>query len=391
MGSLFSIASTSDLPSHSAPLAPMPLNSVPWSFSKKLAVSGVALAAALSACEWALRSKGFEHPRGVDRRIVWSESRDAELRRANGLYRFDPICLWSPRPGAEIPWTDGARINPDGFRGPQLALERTPGVLRIATIGGAVTLGVGVRWEDTYSARIVQILEERGIRAEVLCAGAEEHSIVQALERWRHVVRHWRPDVVICTHLGTRSMDQAPQGRPDDQRIAEMRITPRGERASLRDSSKLLHVASWLRDVASGVYWEERDLAFTERRLDAGLSQLDWPGQRRVPYDTYVKFMEQFLEEVRAESAVPVLLSIPRSTHTVDPVAEVYAQGALTVAGWSNTLVIDGRSALAQSVGEESTLSAELFLDDSMLSECGHVALAQGIVSQMHARRMGPR
>ncbi len=370
----------------------MPLSSVPWSFSKKLAVSGVALAAALSACEWALRGVAFEHPRGADRRVAWSESRDAELRRADGLYRFDPVCLWSPRPGAEIPWTDGARINPDGFRGPQVALERTPGVLRIATIGGAVTLGVGVRWEDTYSARLVQILEERGVRAEVLCAGVEEHSIQQALERWRLVIRHWRPHVVICTHLGSRSMAQAPQGRTDAQRIAEMRVMPRADsRASLRDSSKLLHVASWLRDIASGVYWQERDLAFTERRLSTGVSQLDWPGQRRVPYDEYVKYLGEFLEEVRADSGVPVLVSIPRATTTVDPVANVYAEGALTVASWSKTLVIDGNNAFARSVAEESPSSAELFLDESVLSECGHLALAQGIVDELLARRTSPR
>jgi len=364
----------------------MPLNSVPWSLSTKLAVSGVALAAVLSSGEWALRAVGFDHPRPLDRRVVWSESRDADLRRANGLYRFDPVCLWSPRPGAEIPWTDGARINPDGFRGPQLPLERTPDVLRIATIGGAVTLGVGVRWEDTYSARMVQILEERGMRAEVLCAGVEEHSIVQALERWRLVLRHWRPHVVICTHLGARSMVQAPQGRTDADRIAEMRITPRGDsRTSWSDSSKLLELASWLEDIRSGIYWQERDLAFTERRLAAGISRLEWPGQRRVPYDEYVKYLAEFLEEVRADSALPVLVSIPRSTTTVDPVANVYAEGAITVAGWHNALVIDGNSTFAQSVADESLSPSELFLDESSLSECGHLALAQGIVDELLA------
>lgn len=364
----------------------MPLNSVPWSFSKKLAVSGVALAAVLSAGEWALRGIGFDHPRPLDRRVVWSESRDAELRRADGLYRFDPICMWSPRPGAEIPWTDGARINPDGFRGPQLPVERTPGVVRIVTIGGAVTLGAGVRWEDTYSARIVQILEERGVRAEVLCAGVEEQSIVQALERWRLVLRHWRPHVVICTHLGSRSMAQAPQGRTDADRIEEMRSTPRGDsRESWRDSSRLLQVADWLCDIGSGTYWQERDLAFTERRLAAGVSQLEWPGQRRVPYDEYVKYLAEFLEEVRADSAVPVLVSIPRSTTTVDPVANVYAQGAISVAGWKNALVIDGNSTFAHAVAEELLSPSELFLDESRLSECGHLALAQGIVDELLA------
>ncbi len=365
----------------------MPLSSVPWSFSKKLAVSGAALAAVLSASEWSLRGAGFEHPRGPDRRIVWSETRDSELRRGDGLYRFDPICLWSPRPGAEIPWTDGARINPDGFRGPQLSLEPTKGVLRIATLGGSATLGVGVRWEDTYSARLVQILGENGVRAEVLCAGTEDHSILQSLERWRHVVRVWRPNIVVCTALGLRDLQQAPQSQPDAYRLRRMRMNPMRTTSGLRDELRLLHVASWLRDLASGVYWQERDLAFTERRLDARVSDLDWPGERRVPYDEFVRLLQALLNEIRADKAVPMLLSVPRSPWLPgNPVAEVYLSGALEIADASGTIVLDGRNAFVRSVSEEDIPSADMFLAEAVPSECGHLALAQAIADEIVAR-----
>lgn len=366
----------------------MPLSSATWSFSKKLAVSAALLAVVAASCEWGLRAVDFEHPRGVDRQIVWNESRDSELRAGDGLYRFDPVCLWSPRPGAEIPWTDGARINPDGFRGPQLPIERTKGVLRIAAIGGAGTLGVGVRWEDTYGARLVQILGEQGMRAEFLCAGAEDHSIVQGLERWRQVVRVWQPNIVICTLLGARDMQQAPQGRSDIRRIAEMRgSAPRGERPGLRERVRLLHVASWLRDLASGVYWQERDLAFIERRLATHVTELDWPGQRRVPYDEYVAALSELLTEIRADKAVPILLSIPRSPGSAaNPVGDVYQNGALTVAGWSDTIVLDGRNVFVRSVAEEDIPSGDLFLGDMAPSECGHLALAQALADEILSR-----
>lgn len=366
----------------------MPLSSVPWSFRKKLGVSVALLAAVLSACEWSLRAARFEHPRGADRRIVWSAERDPALRAGDGLYRFDPVCLWSPRPGAEIPWTDGARINPDGFRGPQIAIERTPGVLRIATLGGAVTLGVGVRWEDTFSARLVQILAENGVRAEILCAGAEDHTVVQGLERWRNVVRVWRPNVVICTYLGSRDLQQAPQGRPDIRRIAEMRSnSPRTGGPSLRDELRLLHIASWLRDLASGVHWQERDLAFIERRLAAGVAQLDWPGQRRVPYDEYVAALTELLVEIKEDKGVPILLSIPRAPGSpANPVAEVYLAGATVVAEANGALVLDGRNAFVRSVAEEDIPSADLFLDETAPSECGHLALAQALADEMLSR-----
>jgi len=365
----------------------MPLNSASWSISKKLAISGAALAAVLSAGEWSLRRADFEHARGADRRVVWSEERDAEIRRADGLYRFDSVSLWSPRPGAEIPWTDGARINPDGFRGPQLAIEPTKGVLRIATLGGSATLGVGVRWEDTYSARLVQILGENGIRAEVLCAGAEDHSVVQGLERWRHLVRVWRPNLVICTFLGARDMQQAPQGRPDIQRIRALNATPVDEHRGLRDQLRLLHVASWLQDLASGVYWQERDLAFNERRLGNAVNELDWPGQRRVPYDDYVKALAILLKDIRAEKAVPMVLSIPRSPWSAgNPVGDVYLKGAVEVAGASGTIVLDGRNAFVRSVAEENIPVSDLFLNESVLSECGHLALAQAIADEIVTR-----
>jgi hypothetical protein len=366
----------------------MPLNSVPGGRPRQLALSVAFLAAVLVLCEWALRAVDFEHARGSDRRVVWSVARDVALRRGDGLYRFDEACLWSPRPGGELPWTDGARINPDGFRGPQLSIERSPGVLRIATLGGASTLGVGVRWEDTYSARLVQILGESGVRAEVLCAGAEDYTIVQGLERWRNAVRVWRPHILVCTLVGARDLTQAPQGRSDIQRIARSRSEwPRPESTGLRDELRLLHVASWLRDLCSGVAWQERDLEFVEQRLAPGAGGLDWPGQRRVPFDVFVAALSNLLEEARADGCSPILLTVPRAPSAPsNPVAEVYLTGALTVADRTNTLVLDGRNAFVRSVAEEDVPSQELFLGEMNPSECGHLALAQALADQIVSR-----
>jgi hypothetical protein len=366
----------------------MPLTSVPGSTARQLAWSFAGLATLLAACEWALRAADFQHARGADRRVVWSAERDGELRAGDGLYQLDPVCLWSPRPGALIPWTDGARINPDGFRGPQLAVERTPGVLRIAVMGGAATLGVGVRWEDTYAARLVQILGQRGVRAEVLCASAEDHTVVQGLERWRHVVRAWRPQVVILGYFGVREHGQAPQGRTDSTRIAEMRAAARPVHPpGLRDRLRLLHVASWIRDACSGVYWQERDLAFIERRLAPTLARLDWPGERRVPYHEYVTALETLLHEIRAEGARPVLLNVPQHPSVpYDAVLDVYQRGAVEVASWTDTLVVDGRNAFVRAVAEEEIPSQDLFLGDLGPSECGHLSIAQALADEMLAR-----
>jgi hypothetical protein len=297
------------------------------------------------------------------------------------------VCLWSPRPGAEIPWTDGERINPDGFRGPQLSVERTPGVLRIAAIGGAATLGVGVRWEDTYCARLVQILREMGVRCEILCAGAEEHTVVQGLERWRQVVRVWQPQLVVCTFVGFVDCQQAPQGRVDELRIAEMRAKPRtaGD-GGVRDAVRLLHLASYLRDVVSGVYWEERDFAFTERRLAQTVGQGEWPGQRRVPHDEYVHAMESLLSEIQADRARVILLSIPRSPDLPEMVAaDVYQRAAGIVAQSAGSLLLDGRHALVRSVLYEEVPKEDMFQGDGALSDCSHLAIAQALAEEIVA------
>jgi hypothetical protein len=199
----------------------------------------------------------------------------------------------------------------------------------------------------------------------------------------------WRPNIVVCTFLGMRDLQQAPQGRSDSERIDELRALPSaGRKFDLRSELRVLHVASWLRDIASGVYWDERDTAFGERRLAPAVSELDWPGQRRVPYDQYVKVLEELLNEIREERAMPILLMIPRSpTSPGNAVADVYLNGARIVAGWSNTLVLDGRNAFVRSVSEEEIPSADMFLGESVPSECGHLALAQALADEIIFRK----
>ncbi len=387
-GSFFPLASTADVSFHTRAHHTMPLNSTPWGRSRQLAASVALLAAVLVICEWALRAVVFDHPRVADRRVVWSVEHDAAIRHDTGLYRFDAASLWSPRPGAGLPWTDGERINPDGFRGPQLPIERTPGVIRIATMGGGATLGVGVRWEDTYSARLVQILGEQGVRAEALCAGSEDFTVVQGLERWRHAVRVWRPHVVILTFVGARDLTQAPSGRSDAQRIELLRRDGAiREPGGLRDDMRPLHLASWLRDMASGVAWQERDVEYVELRLAPGANALDWPGQRRVAYDDYVKALSAFLREIREDGGMPMLLSVPRSPSApASPVGEVYMSGALTVASWTNTRVLDGRSAFVRAVADEDVPPEDLFLGEMTPSECGHLSLAQALADEILSR-----
>jgi hypothetical protein len=225
------------------------------------------------------------------------------------------------------------------------------------------------------------------VRSEVLCAGDEDHTVVQGLERWRHVVRVWQPQLVICTYVGWPDHQQAPQGRVDARRIALLRERPRvaGE-GGLRDAVRLLHLASYLRDVRSGVYWEERDWAFQERRIAATAGDLDWPGQRRVPYDEYVEALTALLQEIQSEKSTVILLSIPRAPGSREaPAADVYQKAAADAANLAGSNLLDGRNALVRSVMEEEVPKEDMFQGDGAISDCSHLAIAQALAEEIVA------
>jgi hypothetical protein len=337
----------------------------------------------LSAAEIGLRAARFEYPRERDRAIVWSKDEDAKLRRSDGLYAFDPQTLWSPRPGALLPWTDGERINSDGYRGPQLEVERPKGTLRIATLGGAACFGVGVHWEETYSARLVSLVGERVMPTEVLDAGVGGYTAVQALWRYRDFVRAYRPHVVILS-VSDQSILQAPQGRTDLERMNRMRLDPPGLNTGIAglnwcDDLRVAHLGRWIASVYWGSYWRERDAEFHDRRLDKTVGALDWPGVRRLPIDDFYYALAHLLQETRYDGAHLIFLSIPRSPNLPDqPVRDIYMKSLYDLAEREHVVVVDARSAYLRAV-QEDIPKEELFIADQYPSDCGHLQIAQAL------------
>jgi lysophospholipase L1-like esterase len=89
--------------------------------------------------------------------------------------------------------------NSAGFRGPERALEKAPGVFRVVVIGDSIAMGTGVLYEETYAARLESALASRfpDRTVEVLdmgLAGLNAPSIVKRFER-RSL--SYAPDLVI--------------------------------------------------------------------------------------------------------------------------------------------------------------------------------------------------
>jgi hypothetical protein len=108
------------------------------------------------------------------------------------LQRSDnPAKGYEPRPGA-------AGLNIAGFRGPEIAIERSPGVGRVAVIGDSVAWGLGVTPDQTYAALLPSRLEAlTGQAWEAYDMGVPGYGTVQIVEHFRERGLAYDPDVVV--------------------------------------------------------------------------------------------------------------------------------------------------------------------------------------------------
>lgn len=330
---------------------------------------------ALRRADWSYRSNAIHHVR-------WSIPEDRRILDSTSIYAFHPHQLWAPRPGALLPWTNGERFNPDGYRGPQLNVGRPPKTLRIAVIGGAAALGKGVRYEDTYAALLGRYVTERVMPTEVMNLGVENFSARQCLERYRDLARPYRPHVVILSLRLEPSYREAPGGLSDDEKIKRSRSL--GEAGQPHELHGLASLRSWqglewVSDALDGSYWEDRDFGFHLDRLAHTMGSLDWPGARRVPIDDFYHSLSLLLQETRQDGAHLILLSIPPAPGVdIPPIRDAYQQSLAEFADREKLILLDGRSAFLEALRED-IVKEDLFSADLFPSECGHAQLADAL------------
>lgn len=337
----------------------------------------VALAALFGAIEWGLRRADWSHRPGAFHDVRWSEVEDRRMLAGTSLYQFHPHQLWAPRPGALLPWTSGERFNADGYRGPQLEVERPPKTLRIAIVGGAAALGQGVRYEDTFGALLARYVSERAMPTEVMNLGVENFSARQCLERYRDLARPYRPHLVIVSLRLEPSYREALAGQTDDELIRAVRGRPESD---FRPSGpRVVQGLRWMRDMLDGSWWAERDFRFQIERLAPRSGSLDWPGVRRVPIDDFYHTISLFLQETRQDGAHLLFLVVPTAPGAhVPPIRDVYLQTLQEFAQREKVLFLDGRSTFVDSLRED-IVKEDLFQADQYPSECGHAQLAEAL------------
>jgi hypothetical protein len=133
------------------------------------------------------------------------------------LYAFEPHTGGILNPGAEGWWMgEGVAyisINKEGFRDRDHAVEKEPGVFRIAVLGDSYTEAFQVPQENVYSSIVETRLQRdcpafRGRRVEVLNFGVSGYGTTQELLIYRHFARKYKPDLVLVGfHIGTDLRD----------------------------------------------------------------------------------------------------------------------------------------------------------------------------------------
>jgi lysophospholipase L1-like esterase len=303
------------------------------------------------------------------------------------LHDKDVATLWKPSPGAKLPWGLDERVNDAGFRGPVLPIERTPGKLRIATLGDSSTFGYGVAWDECYSARVARMLTESGRPTEVLDAGVIGYSVRQGLERWRQSVRAYHPDIVVAAFGSV--IDHGPaMGLPDDRLINDQVLNSSRWKQTLhrlRRDLRLAHLSGWLADCLRGgrdeLQGEQRRRELLADKVIDSVGAVDWLGTRRVSLAEFEKFLLQLRDEVRASGARLIVLSMPRRPREeIDrPVVMEYTRRMQTLAQRGEFELVDGRAALGKAL-RNGPSTREMMADDFHPSAIGHEILARALV-----------
>jgi len=106
-------------------------------------------------------------------------------------------------PKAFVGYTlQGEGSNADGFCDHDWAASKSPGVIRVACLGGSTTQdGCRVDRDNTYSSYLSRMMNRRlQAEVEVLNLGVNGWTSAESLVNYALVVSHYQPDVVVIHH-----------------------------------------------------------------------------------------------------------------------------------------------------------------------------------------------
>jgi len=158
---------------------------------------------------------------------------------------YDPVRGWQLKPGATgLQRSEGHAhvvINTGGFRGPEVAVTKPPGVVRVAVVGDSFTEGMHVPYEQTFCAVMERELSRclpRGLRPQVLDFGVSGYGTAQELLTLREQVWPYAPDLVILAFFPGNDVSDNSSALDSESWLSGERCRPH---FSIRDGALIEH------------------------------------------------------------------------------------------------------------------------------------------------------
>ncbi|HXO20811.1 MAG TPA: SGNH/GDSL hydrolase family protein [Thermoanaerobaculia bacterium] len=160
---------------------------------KKLGLSLAALVLALLAAELLVRALGAAPQIYVIRKGRFQLSRNPKIG-------YEPVPL--AYKGHDLSFYDyQGSSNSQGFRDVEHAVAKPAGVYRVVVLGDSIGAGLKVeRYEDTFPAILGQLLNARGLRAEVINLSVSGYNTQQEVETLIDRGLRYQPDLVIVAY-----------------------------------------------------------------------------------------------------------------------------------------------------------------------------------------------
>lgn len=259
--------------------------------TKKMVLALSVIFFALVACEQMLKVLDFE----AKTPPIIIKGEDNQAVGQYGMIR-DPVLVWKFSPNGEFKaW----KINRFGFKDRPILKEKPPGTVRVINFGDSCTADGG----PPYSGCLHQLLRDNppgGHSWDAFNMGVYGYSSVQGLRYYNLVGREFDPDIVTL-YFGWN--DHWISGyRPDSHNLG-LKMDKLSGKIAQRFLDKRIGQLAF------------RFLSPKESSMSIKMQDGDYPGDieqyLRVPQDEFRYTMGVFIDQVRADGALPIVITPP--------------------------------------------------------------------------------
>jgi lysophospholipase L1-like esterase len=229
----------------------------------------------------------------------------------------DEACFYDLRPGSRYGYRDIAMdvINENGLRGPDI-IRQPKSAVRIVCLGDSSTFGMCVSEQMTWVRQLEGILRERlGRNIEAINGGVIGYTVLQGLHKYETKLRAYEPDIAMLA-FGAINEQMPALGATDVERA---RVWARDYQWHLRGISdhawKLRFVQLLGRGVVEARWRDRRELV---RKCQTAQASFDGGRhyQARMTYDEFEQYLTQFIEVLRRDQCLPILVNPHRRAST---------------------------------------------------------------------------